>query len=284
MREWFRLEIAAAAEAAAAEAARSHFAELHEGHSASPPATPEAYLDQYLNNFHLGRLRAYYDIVRPVIGPADHLLSIGSGRFAIEMALARDTGCRILCTEVETPPWLDEARALFPDLCYADLDALAGPAPGRFDAVISSSLIYLFDDQRLSDFFRTAAEALKPGGRLLLDLAGAPDNAAAALFHDIWLPCEFRLLALAQTLATGRRHVVRRRFHGYRRTTAEVAAIARRHGLALEDERCGGFAIDYYRSRVLGGVARRWPAFLGLLERVGRWAPYLRVACLRRAP
>jgi SAM-dependent methyltransferase len=214
----------------------------------------------------------------PRIKTQDRILSVASGRCAVELRLQKAVGCRIVCSDLAEPPCLGATKALFPELEFRVLDALGEPPSDQFDAVISINLIYNFNDQQLSRFFDFVAKALNPGGRLFLDFAGSSDNAAGLAFHDFYLSVEARLAAAALTFKHRRPFAVARDAHGYRRTSEDVKRIAQSRGFAMSEYWEGDYTTDFQRSLVLHRLSRASAAVRRGLSVAGRLLPYVRIA------
>jgi SAM-dependent methyltransferase len=191
-------------------------------------------------------------------------------------------GCDITCSDLRAPPCLRATQALFPALRFLPIDVLHDDPPAVYDSVLSLSLIYTFDDRQLARFFVFVRNALKPSGRLLLDLVGSPDNLAGFLLHDVFLPAEAALVAAYRTVRHRRPYRVDHVLHGYRRTLGDVAAIAQRTGFRLVDTHEDGFDIDLRRGFLLNRLAGTRLG-LGMLTRVGRCMPYIRMAQFTRS-
>jgi hypothetical protein len=142
--------------------------------------------------------------------------------------------------------------------------------------VLSLSLIYAFDDQQLDKFFAFAGRALKPSGRLLLDLAGSPDNLPSYMLHDVFLPTEAAVIAAYRTVRLGKPHRVDHAPHGYRRSLGDVVTAAQRAGFRLVDTHEDGFDIDLRRGVLLNRLAGTRLG-LAMLTSIGRRMPYTRM-------
>jgi SAM-dependent methyltransferase len=216
--------------------------------------------------------------IAPRIRKQDRILSVASGRCAVELRLQKMIGCSIVCSDLDEPPCLEATKELFPELEFRTLDVLRELPSDNFDAVISIGLIYNFDDQQLSDFFDFVAKVLNPGGRLLLDFAGSADNAASLAFHDVYLPLEARLAATALSLKHRRPFGVAHDVHGYRRTNDDVQRIAQCCGFAMSEYSEGDYITDFQRSLILQRLLRRSSAVRRGLSVAGRLIPYVRIA------
>jgi SAM-dependent methyltransferase len=216
--------------------------------------------------------------IAPRIRKQDRILSVASGRCAVELRLQKTIGCSIVCSDLDEPPCLEATKELFPELDFRTLDVLNELPSDKFDAVISIGLMYNFDDQQLSHFFDFVAKVLNPGGRLLLDFAGSADNAASLAFHDIYLPLEARLAATALTLKHRRPFGVARDVHGYRRTREDVQRIAQSRGFATSQYWEGDYITDFQRSLILQRLLRGSSAVRRGLSVAGRLIPYVRIA------
>lgn len=105
------------------------------------------------------------------LGPADHLLEIGTGWGGLALHAARRYGCRVTTTTISRQQ-LEYARARVEaaglgervtvlDRDYRDLE-------GRFDKLVSVEMIEAVGLGFLDDYFRCCSERLRPGGRMLL--------------------------------------------------------------------------------------------------------------------
>jgi SAM-dependent methyltransferase len=229
---------------------------------------------------HLGthpRLTAYDRYLQGRIRAGEQVLSVASGRCANELQLMETIGCDITCSDLKAPPCLAATQALFPSLKFVPIDVLRDNPPDVYDTVLSLSLIYAFDDQQLAQFFAFARRALKPSGRLLLDLAGSPDNLPSFVLHELFLPAEAAVVSAYRTVRHLKPHCVEHVAHGYRRSLGDVVAVAARAGLGLVDTHEDGFDIDLRRGVLLNRLAATRPG-LGMLTWIGRRMPYTRMA------
>jgi SAM-dependent methyltransferase len=229
------------------------------------------------------RLAEYDRFLRPRIGAGDSVLSIASGRCANEVALIQHIGCRVVCSDLAAPPCIDATRRLLPGFTFECLDVLSDAPPAQtHDVVVSLSLIYAFDDQDLRRMLEFCHGSLKPGGRLLLDLAGPPDNWASRVFHDVYLPVESWAVAGLLSLLRRRRYRVERfEAFGYRRTWGEVRELATACGFTAGPVWSAAYSLDFMRSyvgRVL--LARRLGRWM--LDHAGRAMPYVRLVELTK--
>jgi cyclopropane fatty-acyl-phospholipid synthase-like methyltransferase len=225
------------------------------------------------------RLVAYDRYLQRRITSGERILSVASGRCANELQLMESIGADVLCSDLREPPCLDATKAIFPNLKFTELDVLKDEPPEVFDTVLSLSLIYAMDDTQLFEFFVFARRALKPNGRLLLDLAGSPDNVFAWLLHDVFLPAEAGLFACYMTLRRRLLYRVQAVHHGYRRSLADLSRVAQHAGFMLVDIENDGFDLDLRRGVLLSRFA---DTDLGSrsLSWVGRYMPYIRMAQL----
>jgi SAM-dependent methyltransferase len=222
------------------------------------------------------RLVAYDRYLQRRMRRDETVLSVASGRGANELQLVETLGCDITCSDLKAPPCLAATKTLFPSLKFVPIDVLRDNPPGVYDTVLSLSLIYAFNDQELERFFSFAGRALKPSGRLLLDLAGSPDNLPSYMLHDLFLPAEAAFVAAYRTVRHLEPHRVDHVPHGYRRSLADVVAAAERAGFRLVDTHDDGFDIDLRRGVLLNRLAA---TSLGLrtLTSIGRRMPYTRM-------
>jgi cyclopropane-fatty-acyl-phospholipid synthase len=105
------------------------------------------------------------------LGPGDHVLEIGTGWGGFALHAAGRYGCRITTTtispsqqalaqeRVQRAGLADRVTILLED--YRDLQ-------GRYDKLVSIEMIEAIGHQYLGKYFRSCAERLQPGGRMLL--------------------------------------------------------------------------------------------------------------------
>jgi SAM-dependent methyltransferase len=207
----------------------------------------EAFFQKYLREFQDGRLAFYDSFLKSHLAFGVRILSLGSGRCANELALL-EKGYDVTCSDLERFEAYPQTKELFPRFVWEPLNILNGPAPSRYGAVISLSMIYLFDDAALDRFFQHCAQSLEDRGHLLLDSAGSPDNRLAWLILNVLLPLETQAKRLLFfMIGRGWRGIVRKH-HGYRRTDQEIIEKARRQGFILVAQVPGAFLNEFRRS------------------------------------
>jgi len=175
-----------------------------------------------------------------------------------------------------------EIQELFPNFKFLEFDVLQGGIDRKFDAVISLSLIYLFDERDLKLFFRNVNNLLKPGGQFILDSAGSPDKFLAYLIHEVLLKYEARLRWLLKSVLTRKRLGFVVKHHGYRWTDAEIVACAEQEGFALLEQQNYNFLTEFRRSCLLRRLIKMGPCMEKIFENIGRKIPYVRMFNLKK--
>jgi SAM-dependent methyltransferase len=100
--------------------------------------------------------------------PGERILDVGCGTGHLTAEIA-DAGARVTGVD-RSPAMIDQARANFPALEFAVHDACALPYHGEFDAVFSNAALHWVQPPEAAA--AAMARALKPGGRLVLELGG----------------------------------------------------------------------------------------------------------------
>ncbi|MBF0249723.1 MAG: hypothetical protein HQL35_03725 [Alphaproteobacteria bacterium] len=240
----------------------------------------ESFFERYLIQEGYGRTLFYDKFLRENLTSNMHILSIASGRAANELALIQD-GFDVTCSDLKTPDCMTETRSLFGDIDYQEINVLNPPKKIGYDAVISLSLIYNFNDDDLKCFFSNISDTLHVNGILLLDYVAAPDNIWSFLLDNVYLPVEACAYAVFRTIKDRRLHTVTRTFHGYRRSNTEIEAAAANAGLELRAYAEGCYLVEFHRGYLL-------PKILGssicksVLSFIGRRMPYVRMGAFVR--
>lgn len=106
-----------------------------------------------------------------------NLVPAGTGR-ALELACAEGDFTVALATRAAEVVAADisalalartaERCAHLPNISYRRLDLASDPLPGGFDVIVCSEVLYFVGQDRLPEVVKKLAEALAPGGRLIL--------------------------------------------------------------------------------------------------------------------
>lgn len=236
----------------------------------------ESFFRKYYYGHQNGRLEEYDRFLRKRLRKNQDILSVGGGRCANELFLMED-GYRLTCSDLLRTDTHGMTQTIFPEFQFLELDILKDPPPRRFDAIVSLSLIYLFDRTGLRTFFRNISEGLRPGGHFILDSAGSPDNVMSTCIHDILLPAETFVKRWMKWVLTLNCDGLIRKHHGYRRTDLEITDAAGGCGLNLVDRANYAFTTEFGRSPFLTRVMGIHPRVGQLFEIVGQHVPYIRM-------
>jgi cyclopropane-fatty-acyl-phospholipid synthase len=113
------------------------------------------------------------------LGPADHVLEIGTGWGSFALHAAARHGCRVTTTTISRRQYelardrvaharlADRVEVRLED--YRDLR-------GRYDKVVSLEMIEAVGHEHLDAFFRVCSERLRPDGAMLLQAITIPDR------------------------------------------------------------------------------------------------------------
>jgi len=180
----------------------------------------DAFFLKYYSGYDLGRLESYADFLKKHLAKCDKILSIGSGRCANEIDLLEE-GYQVVCSDLAVSKAVEAAKTLFPSLDFTVLDIINEPANGKYDKVIVLSLIYLFDDEKLSRFFFNVSESLDDGGGLIVEIPGLPDNFMGNLCYHWYLKFELLILKLIRFVVKKSNEGVVIKHHRYLRGNEE---------------------------------------------------------------
>lgn len=101
------------------------------------------------------------------LGPADHLLEIGTGWGGFALHAAAHYGCRVTTTTISAKQY-EAARQRIEAAGLADrvtvLQQDYRDLRGRFDKIVSIEMVEAVGHEFLGDYFRRCAELMRPGG------------------------------------------------------------------------------------------------------------------------
>jgi SAM-dependent methyltransferase len=180
------------------------------------------------------------------------VLSIGSGRGEHEVPLHL-AGFDIVASDVVDGA-LDDAVRLFPGFRAIRFDALEPDVEAAYDDLLATGIDSVLDDAQLRTLFATARRVTRPGGRLIL-VHRYRDNAATRLIDQLGLPAWAATYNLYHRARGDGVRAVRRE-HGWRRSGAEIRALARDCGFAPGRIRHAAYAMELARLPVPAAVMR----------------------------
>lgn len=124
----------------------------------------QRYLDRH--GFIIQRGQALIDLLDPQ--PGERILDLGCGTGHIAQAIA-GRGASVVGVDASAD-MIATARERFPGLDFRVQDAATLPFSGEFDAIFSHAVLHWVT--RAGDAAAGMARALRPGGRLVLEMGG----------------------------------------------------------------------------------------------------------------
>jgi cyclopropane-fatty-acyl-phospholipid synthase len=122
------------------------------------------------------------------LGPAHHLLEIGSGWGGFALYAARETGCRVTSITLSEEQ-LKEARARAEAAGLADRVRFKlvdyRDVQGQFDRIVSIEMFEAVGEHYWEDYFRAVYARLKPGGRAAFQVITIDDAAFEDYRHTV---------------------------------------------------------------------------------------------------
>jgi SAM-dependent methyltransferase len=221
----------------------------HATHMAyEPVATREAFLAAAGERWMV-ELRA---ALRELMAPDRSVLSIGSGRGEHEVPLHL-AGYDVVASDVIEGA-LDDAMRLFPGFRAIRFDVLAPDLDAAYDDLLATGIDYALDDAQMRTLFATARRVTRPGGRVIL-AHRYRDTPATRAIDRLGLPA-WAAARNAYHRARGDGVRVVRGEHGWRRTGAEIRALAAAGGYRVGRVRSAAFAMELARLPVPGPALR----------------------------
>ena len=197
-----------------------------------------------------------------------------------------EDGYSITCSDLGYPSSFQQAKTLFPNIDFVEMDILEVPPSVKYDAIIALSLIYLFDESDLGIFFKNVSDCLNVNGSLILDSSGSPDNFLSFFIHDIWLKYETCLVRFLKRIK-GRHDGLVIKDHGFRRTDIEIIELAKKYNLELVVQGNYGFLVEFTRSVIFSKIfLKRAMRLSSITNRVfsfiGKGVPYTRMYMFKK--
>jgi SAM-dependent methyltransferase len=180
------------------------------------------------------------------------VLSVGSGRGEHEVQLHL-AGFDIVASDVIEEA-LDDAVRLFAGLRAIRFDVLAPDIDAAYDDLLATGIDYALDDAQLRTLFATARRVTRPGGRVIL-VHRYPDTLATRAIDHVGLPAWAGARNLYHRARGDGARVVRRE-HGWRRSGAEIRALARDCGYRPGRIRYAAHAMELARLPVPDAAMR----------------------------
>jgi len=130
------------------------------------------------------RFRIFRELTQPLLRPGMHLASLPAGLMDDLLTLDYSQTPGITLSGIDLDPETlreagDNYHRLKPpvEAVFEVRDAWHLDVSGRWDLLTSNGLnIYVQDDERCTDFYRSVAKALKPGGIFILSFITPPDQ------------------------------------------------------------------------------------------------------------
>ena len=125
---------------------------------------------------------------RLALGPADHVLEIGTGWGGFALHAARTTGCRVTTTTISRSQYQlarERVRAAGLDGRVTVLLEDYRDVAGTYDKLVSIEMIEAIGHPQFETFFRRCAARLVPGGPMLLQSITIADERYAAARDDV---------------------------------------------------------------------------------------------------
>jgi hypothetical protein len=230
--------------------------------------------NKYFHGKDLGRLERYFEFILSNLPKDRNILSIASGRGILEYYMKKNGYLHITCSDLDIP--------FYPvsfNIDYIRFNALETPqTKTSYNAVICLSLIYLFDDDQLKQFFKNMNSLLLSNGLFILDSAGSSDTLLSHLINEYYLYFELWLYRIYKSSIDQSWYHINTQHFGYRRTDEEIIKIAKEYGFILDIQANYNYLVELKRSMIFRKLIERIPIIERVAERiVGRRLPYIRM-------
>lgn len=222
--------------------------------------------DAFLEHFRVDWILELHAALKDLLVKERTVLSLGSGECEHEIPFFLE-GYSIVGSDV-VPAAMTQTRELFPEFPARVFDLFKPDTTEQYDDVLITGLDFYFGGAQAQAVFDNVRRLLKPGGRLVFTLRYLA-NPVTWCIDYLGIP----LICAARNV----RHVLRRtgyaftlKFHGYRRSPAEIVAMAGRAGFRLGRVRYAGFGGEWTRVEINNRFPRAYE-WLRQLDRRLHW-------------
>ena len=151
---------------------------------------------KFFKEYLLEEHKAYLNFSKKKLKKNEKVLSIGSGRGALELKLFDLGFKKITLTDLEIPTGQKKLNKIFKGVKYKKFNLFKDKTKKKYDVIICMNLLYAFNENQIKLFFISCSKLLNKNGRLILSPGHAPIGLTNLFYNFIYLPLECFLFFL----------------------------------------------------------------------------------------
>ncbi len=242
--------------------------------------TKEKFLSKYFKAYHFGRIERYHNFInKQNFHKGSRIFSIASGRAALEAVLTSD-GFEVVASDLGIPSSFKKLSKLFTNLNYEIFDCSSEKSVkenGGYDCVLFLSVSAHLDNVQLEKSITNCREMLNGNGVVIFDTSGSSSkNPLANFLINIAPRWEAYILSWILSVKHGRKFIVQKRHHGYRRSEKSIKKMFKKGGFELISSDYSLGEVEFCRT-ILGGKLTQYPIYKKICQWFGKLTPYCRL-------
>ena len=190
---------------------------------------------KFFKEYLLEEHKAYLNFSKKKLKKNEKILSIGSGRGALELKLYDLGFKKITLTDLEIPTGQKKLNKIFKGVKYKKFNLFKDKTKKKYDVIICMNLLYAFNKSQIKLFFISCSKLLNKNGRLILSPGHAPIGLTNLFYNFIYLPLECFLFFLYFKIK-GKKVTLFRYHHGFLFKKNEIIDIALTNNFILSEK------------------------------------------------
>ncbi len=237
---------------------------------------------KFFREYFLEEHKVYLNFLKKKLKKNEKILSIGSGRGALELKLYDLGFKKITLTDLEIPSGQKKLKKIFKNVKYLKFNLLKDKTNKKYDIIICMNLLYAFNKNQIEKFFICCSKILKKNGRIILSPGLAPISISSLFYNFFYLPIECFLYFLYFKIK-GRKVNFFKYQHGFLFKKNEITNLASEINFNLIDNIYrGDFLSEFKRSLFLRNFVTSNKKKFKLLKFFGKLIPFVNIHYFRK--
>ncbi len=232
---------------------------------------------KFFKEYFLEEHNTYFNYLKKKLKKNDKILSIGSGRGALELKLYDLGFKKITLTDLEVPAGQKKLNRIFKYVKYKKFNLFKNKTKKKYDVIICMNLLYAFNKDQIRSFFISCSKLLNKNGKLILSPGLAPISLTNLFYNFIYLQLECFLFFLYFKIK-GKEVTLFKYHHGFLFKKNEIIDIALTNNFTLSEKVFrNDFLSEFRRSLFLRKFINKDFKKNIILKTLGRFIPFANI-------